>query len=131
MNSRGSHSASISKRNTLRADSRTSSRKRRNSVVFPIPGGAIIAVKPRLLWRPYSIDASASRCVWLGYKHRGSGVTPNGSSRKPKYCSNITLLSPLRQCSKHRCAQVACQLIWCTERWIHEIKYESRGKAEG
>src|ERR1017187_3061539 len=108
-----------------------SSRKRNNSVVFPIPGGAIMAVKPRLQWKPYCSDASASRCVWLGYKHRGSGVTPNGSSRNPKYSSNITLLSALRQCSEHRHTQVAGQLIWCTERWIHEIEYESRGKAEG
>src|ERR1035438_6597526 len=107
------------------------SRKRNNRVVFPIPGGAIIEVKPRLFWKPYSSEASASRCVWLGSQHRGSGVAPKGSSRKPKYRNNILLLSAPRQCSKHRHAQVAGQLIRRAERWIHEVEHECSGKTEG
>src|SRR5438132_7772272 len=39
---------------------------------------------------PQTRDASASRCAALRYRKRGSGVTPNGCSRKPKNFKNIS-----------------------------------------
>ncbi len=76
---------------------RPASRQRLASVVFPIPGRnqgnktavaieAVLKRFQRLSMRTAEIQTSRI------------GASPNGSSRKPKYCNNIALLNTARPC---------------------------------